>query len=84
MAAMILLLAAQDAGLAACLFGVPGDRWTALRTAFSVPTHLEPVAVVSLGYAAPDLRSPSLRRGRRSLDEVVAYGSFAAAPEPAD
>jgi nitroreductase len=77
MAAMILLLAAEDAGLAACLFGVPGERWDALRAAFSVPEQLTPVCVISLGYAAPDVRSPSLRRGRRPLDEVVHFGSFA-------
>jgi nitroreductase len=78
MAAMILLLAAQDAELAACFFGVPGERWPALRTAFTIPDRLEPVGVVSLGYPAPDLRSPSLRRGRRGLDDVVSYGSFGA------
>ncbi|MGH8961465.1 MAG: nitroreductase family protein [Jatrophihabitantaceae bacterium] len=76
MAAMILLLAAQDAGLAACFFGVPGAQWPALREAFAVPERLEPVGVVSLGHPAPDLRSPSLRRGRRGLDQVVSYGSF--------
>lgn len=78
MAAMILLLAAQDAGLAACFFGVPGERWCELRTAFAVPDRLAPVGVVSLGYAAPDVRSPSLRRGRRSLQDVASYGSFTA------
>lgn len=76
MAAMVLLLAAQDAGLASCFFGVPGDRWAALRTAFAVPERLDPVGVVSLGYAAPDVRSPSLKRGRRPVSEVVRYGSF--------
>jgi nitroreductase len=78
MAAMILLLAAQDAGLAACFFGVPGDRWMALRAAFAIPDRLDPVGVVSLGYPAPDVRSPSLRRGRRGVEEVVSYGSFGA------
>ena len=73
---MILLLAAQDAGLAACFFGVPGDRWMALRAAFAIPDRLDPVGVVSLGYPAPDVRSPSLRRGRRGVEEVVSYGSF--------
>jgi hypothetical protein len=32
--------------------------------------------VVSLGYPAPDRKSPSLKRGRRGLDEVLVYGSF--------
>jgi nitroreductase len=76
MAAMILLLAAEDRGLAACFFGVPGDRWPQLRHAFNVSENLAPVGVVSLGYAAPDLKSPSLKRGRRSVDDVVAYGRF--------
>jgi nitroreductase len=76
MAAMIMLLAATDAGLGACFFGVPPDRWPALRAAFRVPERLEPVGVVSLGYPAPDVRSPSLRRGRRPLEQVAAYGSF--------
>jgi nitroreductase len=76
MAAMILLLAAVDAGLGACFFGVPEQRWDPLRAAFAVPPRLRPVGVVSLGYPAPDLRSPSLRRGRRPLADVVSYGSF--------
>ncbi len=86
MAAMIMLLAAEDDGLASCFFGVPGERWAALRSAFAIPERLEPVGVVSLGYPAPDRRSPSLRRGRRGLDEVVAYGTFAppTPPTPAE
>lgn len=76
MAAMILLLTAVDAELGACFFGVPGERWDALRAAFDVPSRLRPVGVVSLGYPAPDVRSPSLRRGRRPDDEIVSYGSF--------
>jgi nitroreductase len=76
MAAMILLLAAQDADLAACFFGVPGEHWATLRASFAIPERLEPVGVISLGYPAPDLRSPSLRRGRRAIGDVVSYGSF--------
>lgn len=76
MAAMIFLLAVQDAGLAACFFGVPPDRIPALRAAFAVPERLTPVGVVSVGYPAPDLRSPSLRRGRRALGDVLHYASF--------
>lgn len=76
MAAMILLLAAVDAGLGACFFGVPAQQWDALRAAFAVPAGLRPVGVVSVGYPAVDLRSPSLKRGRRPLDEIVSYGSF--------
>jgi nitroreductase len=76
MAALLILLGAVDSGLAGCFFGVPGDRWDALRSAFAVPAILTPVGVVSVGYGAPDRRSPSLRRGRRSVAEVTRYGSF--------
>lgn len=71
MAALVILLAAQDLGLGACFFGVPGDRWDRLRADFGIPARLRPVGVVSLGHPAPDRRSPSLRRGRRPLREVV-------------
>jgi len=76
MAAMILLLAAEDRSLAACFFGVPTERWTSFRDAFDVPERLAPVGVISLGYPAPDAKSPSLKRGRRDLADVVTYGRF--------
>jgi nitroreductase len=76
MAAMILLLAAVEAELGACFFGVPPEKWEDLRTAFEVPPQLRPVGVVSLGHPAPDQRSPSLLRGRRPLSEVVSYRTF--------
>jgi len=79
MAALLMLLGATDRGLASCFFGVPPERWDALRAAFDVPERLRPVGVVSLGHPAPDVRSPSLRRGRRSAADVVSYGSFGAA-----
>ena len=76
MSALLLLLGAVDSGLGACFFGVPGEHWPAVREAFSVGDEWTPIGVVSLGYAAPDRRSPSLRRGRRAREEVVSYGSF--------
>jgi nitroreductase len=78
MAALLILLAAEDRGLAACFFGVPGEHWDDLRSAFAVPSRLTPIGVISLGYPAPDRKSPSLKRGRRPHDDVVAYGSFGA------
>lgn len=80
MASMIMLLGAVDLGLVACFFGVPGPRWPNLRAALAIPDTLDPVGVVSLGHApaSSDRRSPSLRRGRRGLDQVVSYGSFGA------
>jgi nitroreductase len=71
MAALLILLAAQDVGLGACFFGVPGERWDDLRAEFAIPSRLRPVGVISLGHPAPDRRSPSLRRGRRRAHDVM-------------
>lgn len=76
MAALILQLCAVDAGLGACLFGVPKERIDVVREGFSIPANRRLVAMVSLGHPAPDRRSPSLRRGRRALGEVVHDGAF--------
>ena len=79
MAAMILLLAAQERRIGALFFGVPGPAHTAVKTAFAIPDRLRIVGVVALGYPDPDTptpRSPSLRRGRRRLADVVHRGSF--------
>ena len=79
MAALLIMLGAVDEGLASCFFGVPPDRVDAVRSAFGVPDRLRPVGVVSLGYRAPDVRSPSLRRGRRGLESVVSVGRYGTA-----
>jgi nitroreductase len=83
MAALLIMLGAVDEGLVSCFFGVPPERVTALRAAFDVPDRLRPVGVVSLGYRATDVRSPSLRRGRRGLETVVSAGRFGV-PPPAE
>jgi nitroreductase len=77
MAALLMLLTAVDEGLGACFSGVPAPRVDALREAFGVPGSHRPVGVVSVGYpGSDDRRSPSLRRGRRGLDEVVHRGRW--------
>jgi nitroreductase len=77
MAALLMLLTAVDEGLGACFFGVPVDRVDAFRSAFGVPASHRPVGVVSVGYPGEDdPRSPSLRRGRRGLDEVIHRGRW--------
>ncbi|MGY1747904.1 nitroreductase family protein [Modestobacter sp. SYSU DS0511] len=77
MASLLVLLTAVDEGLGACFFGVPPERVAALRAAFGVPDSHTPVGCLSIGYpGGEDRRSPSLRRGRRGLDEVVHRGSW--------
>jgi nitroreductase len=74
MASLLVLLGAVDAGLASCFFGVPPQYQAVVKNGFGIPERLRIVGVVSLGYGAPDRRSPSLKRGRRDLDQVLSYG----------
>jgi nitroreductase len=76
MAALLMLLTAVDAGLGACFFGVPPERRADVLEALGAPGNRHIVGVVSVGHAAPDRRSPSLRRGRRAVDEVAHDGRF--------
>jgi nitroreductase len=77
MASLLMLLTAVDEGLAACFFGIRPDRIVPFREAFGVPADHMPIGCVSVGYAgSDDKRSPSLRRGRRGVDEVVHRGRW--------
>ena len=76
MAAMLMLLTAVDEGLGSCFFGVEPARHDHVRAAFAIPADRTPVGVLSIGYAAPDRPSPSLKRGRRGLDQVAHEGRF--------
>jgi nitroreductase len=78
MAAFAVLLSAVDSSLGACFFGVRPEDQAAVLDAFGAPPDRRIVGVVSLGYPAPDRRSPSLRRGRRPLAEVGHDGRFGA------
>jgi nitroreductase len=75
-AALLMLLTAVDAGLGACFFGVPADRMDAFHAEFQVPAEYTPIGVMSVGYRAPDRPSPSLKRGRRPVGEVVHFGGW--------
>jgi nitroreductase len=70
-ACMLIFLSAVNEGLAAAFTGV--FRLAEMKKLLGVPDHFHPVGVISIGYAAPDKRSPSLKRGRRTLEEVVHY-----------
>ena len=79
MASMILLLAAQERGISQLFFGVPGPAHTAVKEAFGIPGRLRIVGVIALGYPdpqTPNPRSPSLKRGRRRLADIVHRGKF--------
>ena len=75
-AALLMLLTVVDEGLGACFFGVPPEVIPDFRAAFGVPAEYMPIGTVSVGYRAPDRRSPSLRRGHRPVEDVVHRGSW--------
>jgi len=75
-AAMVMLLAAADAGLGACFLGnFRGEA--ALRDALGVPDDRRYVGAVLMGQAGgPDPPSSSLARGPRRRAEVVHRGRW--------
>lgn len=76
-AAMLVLLAAVDEGLAAGVFGVPAERMENVRTLLGLPDDIAIVEVITLGYPAEDTASDRLSsrgtRPRRPLDELVRW-----------
>ncbi|HET9014807.1 MAG TPA: nitroreductase family protein [Thermomicrobiaceae bacterium] len=66
---MVLLLAAVDEGLAAGYTGT--HDLDGLRALLGIPPEVTPVGVIPIGYPAPDVPSPSLKRGRKPRAEFV-------------
>jgi len=70
-AVMVALLAALDEGLVTAYAGSKDlDR---LRSLLNIPAEVTPVGVIAVGYRAPDVPSPSLKRGRKPDPEYVHY-----------
>ncbi len=69
-----IMLAAQSMGI--------GSTWVmhfdpfAVREAFNIPENTVPVALLPMGYPAPDADPLGLHSTYRDMDEVVLYGSF--------
>jgi len=68
---MVILLGAVDAGLAAAFTGVFDVK--GVKELLGIPAHFHPVGVISIGHGAKDVKSPSLKRGRRQWADVVHY-----------
>jgi nitroreductase len=76
MAVMTLLLAAEDAGLGALLFGVFRGEGE-LRAALSVPDRLELLGAIALGYpTGDDQPGLSAARPRRAASEIIHRGGW--------
>jgi nitroreductase len=68
-AVMIALLAAIDEGLVSAFAG--SKDLVTLRALLDIPTEVTPVGVIAIGYRAPDIPSPSLKRGRKLDTEYI-------------
>jgi FMN reductase [NAD(P)H] len=66
---MAVLLAAVDEGLAAGFLGV--HSVPDLAELLDIPDHFHPIGVVTVGAPAPDRRSGSLDRPKKTVSEVV-------------
>ena len=70
-ACMVIFLAAVNEGYASAFTGV--FRVREIKELLAIPEHFHPVGVISIGLPAADIKSPSLKRGRKSLEQVVHY-----------
>lgn len=68
-AMMAVLLASVDEGLAAGFLGV--HSVPDLSTLLGIPDHFRPIGVITVGHPAPDRRSGSLNRPKKTPDDVV-------------
>jgi nitroreductase len=76
-AALLMHLTAVNEGLGSCFIGLPVQTVGVFKAAFGVPDEFTPIGTLTVGYRAPDKRSPSLRRGHRPVDDVVHHGRWA-------
>ena len=74
-----LMLAAWEQGVGSCW--VMHFAPSAVRETFHIPENVEPVALLVMGYPAPDAKPLPLHSASRPLEEVVFYDSFPADPE---
>jgi len=66
-----ILLAAVDEGLGAGFAGTDRAGWTEIESFLGIPAEYTPVGVIPVGYPLPDVKSPSLDRGKVPLTEFA-------------
>lgn len=69
-----LMLAAQNNGVGTCW--VMHFDPTAMRKEFCIPPSVEPVALLVMGYPAPDAKPLELHFQSRPMEETVVYDQF--------
>jgi nitroreductase len=71
---MALLLAVTDEGLGAAFIGI--HDLLALQRLLKIPQKVTPMGAIAVGYPATDKHSPSLKRGRKHLEDVVHWNEW--------
>jgi nitroreductase len=66
---MLLLLAVVDEGLAAGYTGT--QRLQDLKDLLDIPEEVTPVGIIPIGYPDQDVKSPSLKRGRKPMEQFA-------------
>ncbi|HEV8054005.1 MAG: nitroreductase family protein [Chloroflexi bacterium] len=66
-----ILLAAVDEGLGAGFAGTDREGWTQAKALLGIPDEFAPVGVMPIGYPLPDVKSPSLERGKVPMSEFA-------------
>lgn len=70
-AVIILLLGVVNEGLGAGYAGFPPEGLQELHKLHNIPDEITPVGVIPIGHRAPDIPSPSLKRGRKADMEYI-------------
>jgi nitroreductase len=76
--ALLMLLAAVDAGLGALFFGIPPMLISDFRELYGVPETYLPIGAVAIGHPDPEADGGGSGRviKRRSLDDLVHVGGW--------
>ncbi len=69
-----MMLAAHDVGVGSC-WVMHFDPF-AIRESFNIPENIKPVALLVMGYPAPESKPIELHSKFRPMEEVVFYDTF--------
>lgn len=70
-----MMMAAQDLGLGSCWLTYFNP--VVIREVFNIPSHIEPVSILTIGYAAGKVQSPDRHNvARKPLEDILYYDSF--------
>lgn len=70
-----IVLEAEDLGLSSCWLTYFDPE--IIRNEFNIPSNLEPIAIIALGYADTEKASPDRHsKDRKALESLICYETF--------